>query len=213
MEPSPIKVVVADDHPLFRSAIVRTLGDHPALVVAGEASDGDQAVAAVRELDPDVALVDLRMPSRDGFAVLRAVQEIGLATPVVFLSASSDSATVHEALAAGAAGFISKDTEAGPLCDAVLAATRGEVTVSPSLQAGVFAEIASRHDPAPPLLSSRELEVLQLAARGASGTGIGQRLYISPATVKTHMQRIFEKLAVSDRTAAVAEALRRGLIQ
>lgn len=208
-----ITVFVADDHPLVRDGIVTALRSDPSLEVVGAGGDGRDALARIRELKPAVALVDLKMPGLDGTELARAVAREALETKVVVLSAFTDSAIAYRALERGAAGFISKDADARLVCEAVRAAHRGETVLSPEVQSGVAKEIRLRGRRDQPALSNREREVLTLTAEGLSAPAIGERLFLSTATVKGHLQNVYEKLGVSDRAAAVAEAMRQGLLE
>jgi two-component system, NarL family, nitrate/nitrite response regulator NarL len=208
-----LSVFVADDHPLVREGLLRAVGDQPQLEVVGSAGDGRAALEAIRELKPDIALLDVKMPELDGIAVVRAVTREELPTRVVFLSAYVDSAVAYRALAEGAAGFLSKEASSQAVCDAIAAAGRGETVLSPEVQSGIAEEIRLRSAPERLSLSARESEVLALIAQGLSAPDIGKRLHLSPATVKGHLQSLYEKLGVSERAAAVAEAMRRGLLE
>jgi two-component system nitrate/nitrite response regulator NarL len=192
---------------------VRAVGDQPALEVVGSAGNGREALDGIRELRPDVALLDVKMPQLDGIGVVRAVTREELPTRVVFLSAYVDSAVAYRALAAGAAGFLSKESPSQAVCDAIVAASRGETVMSPEVQSGIAEEIRLRAAPERLSLSARENEVLVLIADGLSAPDIGKRLHLSPATVKGHLKSLYEKLGVSERAAAVAEAMRRGLLE
>lgn len=208
-----VRVVVADDHPFFRDGVIRGLVNSGRIDVVAEAGDGREALAAVREHDPDVALVDYEMPDVDGLGVVRAVERDGLRARVLLLSAHTDSALVFGALEAGAAGYLAKDTRRGEIVQAVLDVARGRTVVPPELAAGLAGEIRLRAQPRGPVLSERERQVLQAFARGLSIPQVAAELYIGASTVKTHTQRLYEKLEVSDRAAAVAEAMRRGLLE
>jgi two-component system nitrate/nitrite response regulator NarL len=210
---STVRVLVADDHPLVREGLVRAVRDRPALELVASAGDGREALDAIRSLRPDVALIDVKMPELDGMEVVRAVTRDELPTRVVFLSAYVDSAVAFRALAEGAAGFLSKESSTQAVCDAILAASRGETVLSPEVQGGIAEEIRMRAAPERPALSPRENEVLGLIAEGLSAPDIGRRLHLSPATVKGHLHSLYEKLGVSERAAAVAEAMRRGLLE
>jgi two-component system nitrate/nitrite response regulator NarL len=168
----------------------------------------------LREHPTDVALLDVDMPYLNGLALLRAVTRDELPVRVLFLSGYFDSATVYEALQAGASGFLSKDATADSVCDAVRAVARGETVLGPEIQGALARELRERA-PAEerPVLSAREREILALTAEGLTSPDIGKRLHLSPATVKTHLQNTYEKLGVSDRAAAVAEGMRRGLLE
>ncbi|MGZ4200834.1 MAG: response regulator transcription factor [Thermoleophilaceae bacterium] len=197
--------MVADDHPLFRGALVDALKRRPDLDLVGEAENGERALEQVRELRPDVILVDARMPAVDGLEVLRSVVREELPTKVLMLSGESAGPIVSEALASGAAGYLVKTASANEIGDAVLAAARGHAVH------GHAPGLDDRRGSNP--LTPRELEVLALAAEGRSGPQIGRELFVSPATIKTHLRNIYDKLGVKDRAAAVAEGMRRGLLR
>jgi two-component system nitrate/nitrite response regulator NarL len=208
-----VRVFVADDHPLVREGLLRAVGDQPALEVVGSAGNGREALDQIRRIQPDVALLDVKMPELDGIAVVRALTRDELPTRVVFLSAYVDSAVAYRALAEGAAGFLSKEASAQAVCEAIVAASRGETVLSPEVQSGIAGEIRMRAAPKRLTLSARENEVLVLIADGLSAPDIGRRLHLSPATVKGHLHSLYEKLGVKERAAAVAEAMRRGLLE
>jgi len=206
-------VLIADDHPLFREAIARVIAERPDLELVAEASDGRAALEKIRELAPDVAVIDVRMPKLDGSDVLLALREEGLPTNVVFLSAFLDSKTVYDAVAAGAKAYLSKEAETDEIVTAILVAARGETILGPEVQTGLAEQIRFREEnEARPRLSEREHEVLKLIAQGLSAPEIGELIHLSTATVKTHLQHLYEKLGVSERAAAVAEGMRRGLV-
>lgn len=208
-----VTVFVADDHPIYREGLVEALKLRPEIDVVGEASDGREAVDRIKELEPQVAVLDLAMPVLSGFEVLDEIRREGLATRVVVLSASTDSEAVFKAIAEGAVAYVPKESSRDEVCDAIIAASRGEVLLSPGVQVGLASEIRSRGRESRSGLSEREAEVLKLTAEGLSAPEIGFRLNISAATVKTHMQAAYEKLGVTDRAAAVAEAMRQGLLE
>jgi two-component system nitrate/nitrite response regulator NarL len=208
-----VRVLIADDHPLFREGIERSVKERPDLELVGTAGDGREALEAVRRLEPDVALLDIKMPALDGLQVLNALERDGLPTKVIFLSAYPDSSLVYKALEGGAQGFLSKDAGKQAVTDALAAVARGETVLSPAIQREVLGEIRLRARDERERLTPREHEILTLIAEGLSAPEIGKRLFLSPATVKTHAQRLYEKLGVSDRAAAVAEAMRQGLIE
>jgi len=208
-----VTVYVADDHPIYREGLVGALKLHPELEIVGEASDGATALDQIRELAPDVAVLDLAMPGMSGFEVLSGIQSEGLGTRVVVLSASTDSEAVFRAVAEGAVAYVPKESSREEVSDAILAASRGEVLLSPGVQGGLASEIRSRgQSSSGPALSARESEVLKLTAEGLSAPEIGFRLQVSSATVKAHMEAAYEKLGVTDRAGAVAEAMRQGLL-
>ena len=208
-----IRVLIADDHPLFREAIARVIAEREDLELVAEAADGRAALERIRELKPDVAVIDVRMPELDGSDVLVALREEGLPTNVVFLSAFLDAKTVYDAVAAGANAYLSKEAETQEIVTAILAAARGETILGPEVQTGLAEQIRFREETeSRPRLSDREHEVLKLIAQGLSAPEIGERIHLSTATVKTHLQHLYEKLGVSERAAAVAEGMRRGLV-
>ncbi len=208
-----VRVVVGDDHPLFRDGVVRALTSSGAVEVVAEAADGTEALAMIKEHAPDVALLDYRMPGMDGAQVAAAVRRDELATRVLLVSAYDESAIVYHALQQGAAGFLPKESSRADIVNAVLNCARGRDVLSPDLAVGLASEIRRRAEPAAPVLSPREREVLNLIAGGRSIPAIAAELYLAPSTVKTHVARLYEKLGVSDRAAAVAEAMRRKLLE
>ncbi len=206
------RVVVCDDHPLFREGMVRVLRAS-GLDVIGEAADGRAALEIIRELSPDVAVVDYKMPGLDGVALAHAVTRDELPTKVLLVSAFDDSSIVYEALSSGALGFISKEAPPEQVVDAVRAIARGEEVVPLELARGLAAEVRKRAKGAMMVLTPRELEVVRFIAEGLSVPEISKQIHLSPATVRTHIHKLYEKLGVSDRGAAVAEAMRRRLLE
>lgn len=210
--PEKVRVVVGDDHPLFREGVVRALSSSGSVNVVGEAEDGAAALELIKSHVPDVALLDYRMPGLDGAQVAAAVRTQGLLTRVLLISAHDESAIVYQALQQGAAGFVLKDSTRSEIVKAVLECAQGRDVVAPALVGGLAAEIRQRAEPSAPVLSAREREVLNRIARGQSIPAIAGELFVAPSTVKTHVQRLYEKLGVGDRAAAVAEAMRQGLL-
>jgi two-component system nitrate/nitrite response regulator NarL len=210
---SRVRVFVADDHPMYREGLVRAIRDRPDLELVGESADGRTALPEIRRLAPDVAVLDVRMPGLTGTEVLNAIARERIATRVVFLSAHVDSDLVYRAVALGAAAFLSKEADRAAIFDAVAAVARGATVLSPEVQSGLAAQIQLRGTERRPMLSPREQEVLRLVAEGGSAPQIARRLHLSPSTVKTHLQSLYEKLGVSDRAAAVAVAMRSGLLE
>lgn len=208
----PVRVLVADDHPAMRGALARLVREHDTLELVGEAPDGGRALALIAALHPDVALLDVRMPNVDGLAVLRQLRAAGSPVRVLLISGSDDSETAHEAIGQGAAGFLSKDAEEEEIADAILAVASGQSVLSSALQSGVLDLIRKNRGPVVQL-SGRDRELLELAAEGLTTAEIADRLYLSPNTVKTYWQRLYEKLGANDRVSALAEAIRRGLLQ
>jgi two-component system nitrate/nitrite response regulator NarL len=208
-----VRVVVADDHPLYREGVVRALSGSGQVEIVAEAEDGRAALAVIVEHKPDVALLDYKLPELDGVAVTHAVVRDGLPTRVLLLSAFTESGVVYKALETGAAGFVPKEARREQIVDAVLACARGENVLPSDLASGLVSEIRLRAVDDAPALTERESEILRLIASGKSLPDIAGELFLGVTTVKTHVQHLYEKLGVSDRAAAVAEAMRRGLIE
>ena len=208
-----IRVLVADDHPFFRDGVTRGLVQSGVIEVVAQAENGREAIELIREHEPAVALVDYQMPEVDGLGVVHAVVRDGLPTRVLLLSAVTDNAIVYRALEEGAAGYLSKDARRAEIVDAVQQVARGRTVVPPELAAGLASQIRLRSYAAGPVLSERERQVLQAFAAGKSIPAVAAELFLAPSTVKTHTQRLYEKLGVSDRAAAVAQALRQGLLE
>jgi two-component system, NarL family, nitrate/nitrite response regulator NarL len=208
-----VRVVVADDHPLYREGVVRALSGSGQVEIVAEAGDGRTALAEIEEHRPDVALLDYKLPELDGVAVTHAVVRDGLPTRVLLLSAYTESGVVYKALETGASGFVPKDARREQIVDAVLACARGENILPTDLASGLVSEIRLRAVDDAPALTERESQILRLIAKGKSLPDIAGELFLGVTTVKTHVQHLYEKLGVSDRAAAVAEAMRRGLIE
>jgi len=208
-----VRVVVADDHPLYREGVVRALSASGLIDVVAQVGDGREALTAIQQEEPDVALLDYKLPSLDGVAIAHAVNRDRRATRVLLLSAFTESGLVYEALQTGAAGYLPKEARREQIVDSVLACARGETVVPPELAGGLVSEIRMRAAHDAPALTERELEILRLIAAGKSLPSIAEELVLGVTTVKTHTQHIYDKLGVSDRAAAVAEAMRRRLIE
>ncbi|GAA2658382.1 response regulator transcription factor [Streptomyces lunalinharesii] len=208
-----VTVVVADDHPVFREGVTRGLQLSGKIEVLAEAADGEQALAAIRELKPDVALLDYRIPKLDGIAVVHAVVRDQLPTRTLLLSTTTDSAVVFRAIEEGACGYLAKDAKRSEIVHAVLKVAHGKRVVPEELAGGLVDQIRLRADRDPAVLSERERQVLHGFADGKSIPQLAEELFLGASTVKTHTQRLYEKLGVSDRAAAVAEAMRRGLLE
>ncbi len=206
---SPIRLIIVDDHPIVRDGLRGMLDGDPDLEVVGEASDGVEALAVVAKLQPDVVLMDLRMPGGGGAAAIRALADRGETARVLVLTTYDTDADVVPALEAGATGYLLKDAPREELVRAIRAAARGETVLAPSVATKLVSQLRA---PAHDTLSERELEVLTLIAQGETNRGAAARLFISEATVKTHLLHIYEKLGVNDRAAAVATAYERGLL-
>ncbi|WP_020660780.1 response regulator transcription factor [Amycolatopsis benzoatilytica] len=217
----PVRVVLADDQVLVRAGIRVLLETRPDLVVAGEADDGETALKLVRELRPDVVLMDIRMPGLDGLAATRriAADPRCAATRVVMLTTFDLDEYVFEALRQGAAGFLVKNSEPDELVRGVRAAAAGDALLAPGVARRLIAEYAARRRPVPAAaaaiaaLTEREREVLALAGTGLSNADIAARLRVSPLTAKTHVSRIMGKLSVRDRAGLVVLAYETGLVR
>jgi DNA-binding NarL/FixJ family response regulator len=207
--PTPVTVLIADDHPVVREGLRGMLAAEPAITVVGEAGSGDEAVAMARRHRPDVVLMDLRMPGVDGVQATAGILATAPGTRVVVLTTYETDADIVRAVEAGAAGYLLKDTPRPDLVAAIRAAARGETVLAPTVAGRLVSQL--RRPVAEPL-SARETQVLALVARGSTNAEIGRELYISEATVKTHLLRAFGKLGVSDRTAAVTTAIERGML-
>lgn len=209
----PIRVLIVDDHPLFRAGIRERLESGTgAIVVIGEAGDGKQARSMVAALKPDVVLMDISMPDVNGIEATRLLRGEYPDVAIVILSAYDDAQYVHAALGAGASGYLLKTVDAHELLDSVTRVALGETTLSPPVARRVLSWVAHPTQDLPQL-SDRELQVLELAAQGASNRSISNSLSLSTRTVEAHMRSIFDKLGVSSRTEAVIYALRHQWIQ
>lgn len=206
-------VVVADDHPVYREGLTRAIGQRADLELVGEASDGRAALDTIKDLRPAVALLDVKMPGLDGLQVLHAIRRDDLRTAVVLVSAHAAEDLVYQSIAGGASGFVGKQADRDEICDTVAAAARGEVRLPPEIQGQLVRQIQLRAENDAPRLTTREREVLTMIADGLSAPDIAERLTLSPATVKSHLQTLYEKLDVNDRAAAVATAMRAGLLE
>ncbi|WP_436527367.1 response regulator [Actinoplanes sp. HUAS TT8] len=204
-----IRILLVDDHPVVRMGLRGMLDAEPDLTVIGEASDGAEGAEIALRERPDIVLMDLRMPGGDGVEATGRILAGNRDIKVMVLTTYESDRDILRAIEAGASGYLLKDASPAELADAVRAAARGETVLAPSVASTLVRQVRS---PAPPALSARETEVLKLVAAGLTNADIGKRLFISEATVKTHLLRVFNKLDVADRTAAVTTAMRHDLL-
>lgn len=204
-----VRVVIADDHPVVRAGMRALLETSPGFTVVAEAADGAAAVATATAERPDVVLMDLRMPGLDGVAATEQIRRELPEVQVLVLTTYETDADIVRAVEAGATGYLLKDTDTATLLAGIRAAARGETVLAPSVAARLMARVRHREE----ALTPRELQVLAAVGRGLSNAAIGTELFISEATVKTHLLRIFTKLGVDDRTRAVTAAIEAGLIE
>jgi len=205
----PIRLLIADDHPVVRDGLSGMFAADPGFEVAGQAADGAEAVRLAGALNPDVILMDLRMPVMDGVTAITELSRRKIPARVLVLTTYDTDSYVLPAIEAGATGYLLKDAPRAELLRAVRAAAAGHGVLAPSVATRLMSRVrAPEHD----LLSQREFEVLELVAAGTTNREAAARLFISEATVKTHLLHIYAKLGVTDRAAAVAEAFNRGLL-
>ena len=205
-----IRLLIVDDHPVVRDGLRGMFSGDAEFEVVGEASDGAEAVELAGRLEPDVILMDLRMPGVNGAAAIRELAARKVPSRVLVLTTYDSDSDVVPAIEAGATGYLLKDSPRDELVRAVRAAARGESVLASSVATRLMSQL---REPAPDVLSDRELEVLSLIAQGETNRGAATRLFISEATVKTHLLHIYAKLDVNDRAAAVATAFERGLLK
>lgn len=206
MPPARIRVMAADDHPIVRVGLAAVIGEEPDLEFVGQAANGQEAVALYRAQQPDVVLMDLRMPVLGGVEAIRAIRSEFPSAKIIALTTYEGDTDIHRALEAGAVGYLLKDMLPTDVADAVRVVHRGQ-RIIPAAVAGRLAEYTPRVD-----LTPREREVLEYVARGYSNSDIAQAIGRTDETVKIHLKRVFEKLGVAGRTKAVTVALQRGII-
>ena len=216
----PIRVLVVDDHALFRRGLEMVLAQEPDIEVVGEAGDGAEAVERAEELLPDVVLMDIRMPRRSGIEACTAIKDVVPSAQIIMLTISDEEADLYEAIKAGATGYLLKEISIDEVATAIRAVAGGQSLISPSMASKLiseFAQLVKRDDdrqqvPAP-RLTERELEVLRLVARGMNNRDIARQLFISENTVKNHIRNILEKLQLHSRMEAVVYAVREKLLE
>jgi DNA-binding NarL/FixJ family response regulator len=210
-----IKIVIVDDHPVVREGIGAMLKREPDFKIVGEASNGYEAVEKARELSPDVMLMDLRMPEVDGVEAITRIKAEKPEIKFIILTTYSDDEYIFRGIAAGARAYLLKDAPRDELFKAIRAVSRGESLIQPVVASRLLDRLQelSKKSPSVDTLSEREVEVLNLMAKGVSNKDIADQLSITQSTVKTHITSIFQKLDVTTRTEAVTTALKRGIIQ
>ena len=214
MPAARVKVLLADDHPIYREGLARAIMERPELNLVAQAGSGREALDLIRDHRPDVAVLDVRMPDLDGPDVMRALRREDVEVGVLFLSAGTDGGTSYGVVADGARGYLTKDAGRQEICEAITRVARGETVLASEVQSSLASEIGRRREVADgPDLTEREREILVLVAEGLSAPEIARTIHLSPTTVKGHLHTLYEKLGVSDRAAAVAEGMRRGLLE
>jgi DNA-binding NarL/FixJ family response regulator len=212
----PIRVIVVDDHELYRRGLLIVLDQEPDIEVVGEVGDGDGAVALAAELAPDLVLMDVRMPRSDGIAACRAIKETDPKIRIVMLTASEDESDLYEAVKAGASGYLLKESSIDEVVAAIRATHEGQSLLNPTMAAKLlneFATMARRNETSRvPRLTAREVDVLKLLAWGRTNREIADALFISEHTVKSHVANILEKLQLHSRLEAAMYAVREKLV-
>ncbi len=216
----PIRVLVVDDHALFRRGLQMVLEQEPDIEVVGEASDGTEAVAAAAEKLPDIVLMDVRMPRRGGIEACLSIHEVAPSTKIIMLTISDEEADLYDAIKAGAMGYLLKEISIEEVASAIRAVHGGQSLISPSMASKLLTEFAAmvkktdeRQQVPAPRLTDREMEVLKLVAKGLNNRDIAKQLFISENTVKNHIRNILEKLQLHSRMEAVVYAVREKLLE
>jgi DNA-binding NarL/FixJ family response regulator len=210
----PIRILIVDDHPVTREGLHAALDVEDGVQVVGEAGSGEQAVEQAGELKPDIVFMDVRMPGMGGIEAAKAIREASPESKIILVTVDESRTSIAEAIQAGVSGYLLKDTSADDLVKAARLAVEGKAVIHPQLTRAFIEEVQTadkRGDAA--ALSRREKEILQKVAYGATTKEVAHDLGISPHTVKTHLERIFEKLGANDRAQAVAIAIRTGLVE
>jgi DNA-binding NarL/FixJ family response regulator len=219
-KPESLRVVICDDHALFRRGLEMVLENEPDIEVVGEATDGIQAVEKAQELMPDVILMDVRMPKRSGIEATQQIKELLPHVKILVLTISDDEADLYDSIKAGAAGYLLKEISTDEVADAIRSVWAGHSRISPAMASKLLTEFQAmtkraddRQQIAPPRLTDRELEVLRLVAKGLNNRDIAKNLYISENTVKNHIRNILEKLQLHSRMEAVIYAVREKILE
>lgn len=217
--PDPIRVLIVDDHALFRRGLEIVLAQEADITVVGEANDGVEAVAKAAELLPDIVLLDVRMPRRGGIEACTAIKGVAPSARLIMLTMSDEEADLYEAIKAGATGYLLKEIPPHEVADSVRAVYHGQSLISPAMASKLLTEFATMikgagaEDQVPaPQLTDRELEVLKLVATGLNNRDIAKKLFISENTVKNHVRNILEKLQLHSRMEAVVYAVRKKIL-
>jgi two-component system NarL family response regulator len=216
----PIRVLVVDDHALFRRGLQMVLEQEPDIEVVGEASDGTEAVETAAETLPDIVLMDVRMPKRGGIDACTAIHDVAPSTKIIMLTISDEEADLYDAIKAGAMGYLLKEISIEEVASAIRAVHGGQSLISPSMASKLLTEFAAmvkktdeRQQVPAPRLTDREMEVLKLVAKGLNNRDIAKQLFISENTVKNHIRNILEKLQLHSRMEAVVYAVREKLLE
>jgi two-component system, NarL family, nitrate/nitrite response regulator NarL len=210
----PVRALIVDDHPLFLEGIGMLVERLDGIELAGRCDSGQAGIDALVEDPPDLVVLDFQLGDMTGLDVLNRIAEEGLRTRVLFVSGRLQGDDAYQLVEAGAQGIIEKDASFAEIADAITRVARGETVLSARVQGDVMAGVRERRDRAPVAsLSDREREILGGLARGLTAPAIARELDLSASTIKSYLQRVYEKLGVSDRAAAVAEAMRRGLLE
>jgi two-component system NarL family response regulator len=219
-EADKLRVLIVDDHALFRRGLQMVLEDEPDVEVAGEAADGHEAVLKAQELMPDVVLMDVRMPGQSGIQATREIRDLLPHTQILMLTVSDEEADLYEAIKAGASGYLLKEIPTDEVPEAIRAVVAGQSRISPSMASKLLTEFVTmtkraeaRRMTRVPRLTEREMEVLQAMARGLNNRDIAKNLFISENTVKNHVRNILEKLQLHSRMEAVIYAVREKILE
>ena len=215
-----LRVLIADDHAVFRRGLEMVLETEDGIEVVGEATDGEQAVAKVQELMPDVVLMDVRMPKRSGIEAAKEIKELAPHVKILMLTISDEEADLYESIKAGASGYLLKEISTEEVADAIRSVDAGHSRISPAMASKLLAEFTAmskrsedRQPVPPPRLTEREIEVLRLVAKGLVNRDIAGELFISENTVKNHIRNILEKLQLHSRMEAVIYAVREKIVE